>query len=154
MRKKFRGGSYLTSIKKEKNRAFVDPDVYIYPESNYTIEWEIFFSISNFPENEKNKFKENFVENFILSNRSAIAEMAGNKVDSLKYVNISYTELTFLKRKLPECYNNFLTAYQKILLQNKYPLYSLVSEKKRREFEIQLYNMTNDAVAELDNFLK
>lgn len=141
-------------LKVYKKRFLVDPDVYIYPESNYNIEWESFFNISNFPKNEKSKFKEKFIENFILSNRSAIAEMTSNKVDSFKYINISYTELTFLKRKISECYNNFLTTYQRILLQNKYPLYSLISEKKRRKFEMQLYNMTDGLVVDLDNFFK
>lgn len=114
-------------LKVYKKRFLVDPDVYIYPESNYNIEWESFFNISNFPKNEKSKFKEKFIENFILSNRSAIAEMTSNKVDSF---------------------------YQRILLQNKYPLYSLISEKKRRKFEMQLYNMTDGLVVDLDNFFK
>ncbi|MBL1227266.1 hypothetical protein [Enterococcus sp. BWR-S5] len=153
-KKKFRGRSYLNSIKRERYSTLIDPDTYIYPQSAYTLSWIEFFAISHFPKNKQESIKETFKNHYIESNWGMIDVLGGKELDLQIFVSIDYFMLSFLKANFPICYTNFLLGYQYILLKKKYRMYPAIPKELRNRFATTLYNKTDSAVSEMNQFFE
>lgn len=145
MKDKFRKRAYLKAIVDERNR-IIDPDCYIYPESEYLLSWREFFQLSELPNEHRRAFQEEYQAYYIYSNSALIDGLEGNEIDTFVWMKLSYAQMKLLKIKFPRSYEKLLCNLQKKYLKIAYRRYNDVPVKLRKEFEDFLFCETDSSV--------
>lgn len=151
MTDKFRKRAYLKQIIDVRNKG-IDPSTYIYPEAEYQLSWNEFFSLSELPLEQRQLFKDEYRNYYVTSNQALIDSLEGKEFNTLKGMKLSYPQMSLLKNKFPRSYEMLLRNLQKKLLKDSYSKYEEVPIKIRNEFENVLFFETDSAVKFYDDF--
>lgn len=151
MTDKFRKRAYLKQIIDVRNKG-IDPSTYIYPEAEYQLSWNEFFSLSELPLEHRQLFKDEYRNYYVTSNQALIDSLEGKEFNTLEGMKLSYPQMSLLKNKFPRSYEMLLRNLQKKLLKDSYSKYEEVPIKIRNEFENVLFFETDSAVKFYDDF--
>lgn len=151
MTDKFRKRAYLKQIIDKRNKE-IDPSTYIYPEAEYQLSWNEFFSLSELPLEQRQLFKDEYRNYYVTSNQALIDSLEGKEFNTLEGMKLSYPQMSLLKNKFPRSYEMLLRNLQKKLLKDSYSKYEEVPIKIRNEFENVLFFETDSAVKFYDDF--
>ncbi|MGX7211804.1 hypothetical protein [Enterococcus innesii] len=151
MTDKFRKRAYLKQIIDKRNKE-IDPSTYIYPEAEYQLSWNEFFSLSELHLEQRQLFKDEYRNYYVTSNQAQIDSYLGKEINTFEWMKLSYPQMSLLKKKFPPSYEMLLRNLQKKLLKGKYRKYEEVPIKIRNEFENVLFFKTDSAVKFYDDF--